>query len=157
MGKKILLALDNSKNSLRAVKYVADSVKPTATVTMFSVLPDPTAACELDGPSLIPIFKENVRTFCTIEDAKKSAVEGFMEEAKKTLVNAGFSPKNVSIRIRKKKVGIARDIVKEAQLGKYDTLVIGRRGLSAIQQFMLGSISNKVINLAKNISIIIVD
>jgi len=157
MGKKILLALDNSNNSLRAVKYVANTFKATATITMFSVLPDPTAACELDGPSLIPIFKENIRTFCTIENAKKSAVEGFMEEAKKTLVKAGFPAKNLSIRIRKKKVGIARDIVKEAQQGKYDTLVVGRRGLSSIQQFMLGSVSNKVLHIAKKISVIIVD
>jgi len=157
MGRKILLALDNSKNSLKAINYVANTFKPAATITMFSVLPDPTAACELDGPSLIPIFKENIRTFCIIEDAKKAAVQGFMDEAKKSLVKAGFPAKNISIRVRKKKVGIARDIVKEAQQGKYDTLVVGRRGLSSIQQFMLGSVSNKVLHTAKKITIIIVD
>jgi nucleotide-binding universal stress UspA family protein len=157
MENKILVALDNSQNSLKAVKYVADDIKPTATVTMLSVLPDPTAACELDGPSLAPIFKKNVQTFCTIEKAKKSAVEGFMEEAKKTLVNAGFSTKNISISIRKKKVGIARDILREAKQGKYDTVVIGRRGLSGIKQFVLGSVSNKVVHLAKKVAVVVVD
>ena len=157
MANKILLAVDNSKNALKAIKYVAKTVRPMSTVTMLSVLPDPTAACELDGPSLAPIFKANVKTFCTIEDAKKSAVEGFMEEAKKTLVKAGFSAKNVAIRIRKKKVGIARDVLKEAQQGKYDTLVIGRRGLTGIKQFVFGSVSNKIVQLARSIAVIVVD
>jgi nucleotide-binding universal stress UspA family protein len=157
MENKILVAVDNSGNAMKAVKYVAKTVKPTSTVTMLSVLPDPTAACELDGPSLIPIFKKNIKTFCTIEEAKKSAVEGFMQEAKKILVKAGFPSKNIAMRLRKKKVGIARDILKEAERGKYDSIVIGRRGMSGIKQFTFGSVSNKVLQLAEKVAIIIVD
>jgi nucleotide-binding universal stress UspA family protein len=124
---------------------------------MLTVLPDPTAACGLDGPSLIPIFKKNTKTFCTIEDAKKAAMQGFMEEAKKRLVEAGFSPKNVAIRIRKKKAGIARDVVKEAKRGKYDTVVMGRRGLTGIKQFIAGSVTNKMFQFAQNVTLIIVE
>ncbi len=80
-----------------------------------------------------------------------------MEEAKKTLVKAGFPSKNVAISIRKKKVGIARDILKEAERGQYDTIVIGRRGLSCIKQFLFGSVSLKVAHLAKNVAVIVVD
>lgn len=157
MGNKVLVAVDNSKNALKAVRYVAKAVNPTSKVTMLSILPDPTAACELDGPSLAPIFKENTKAFCTMEDAKKAAVEGFMDEAKKTLVKAGLPSKNIAIRVRKKKVGIARDILKEAQQGKYDTIVIGRRGLSGIKQYVFGSVSNKVVQLAKGIAVVVVD
>jgi nucleotide-binding universal stress UspA family protein len=157
MANNVLMALDNSKNSLKAIKYVATTIKPTGKVTMLSVLPDPMAACKLEaGPSLIPIFNKNIEAFCTIEDAKKAAVEGFLDEGKKTLVKAGFPPKNISIRVRKKKAGIARDVLKEAERGKYDTLVVGRRGLSGIQQLMLGSVSNKIVHLAKNLSVILV-
>ena len=157
MENKILVAVDNSKNALKAVRYVAKTVKPTSTVTMLSILPDPTAACELDGPSLAPIFKKNVKTFCALDDAKKSAVEGFMEQAKKILVKAGVPSKNIAMRIRKKKVGIARDILQEAQKGKYDTIVIGRRGLSGIMQYVFGSVSNKIVHLAKKIAVVVVD
>jgi nucleotide-binding universal stress UspA family protein len=157
MENNILVAVDNSGNAMKAVKYVAKTVKPTSRVTMLSILPDPTAACELDGPSLIPIFKENVKAFCTIEDAKKAAVEGFMEEAKKILVKAGFHSKNIAVRLRKKKVGIARDILKEAERGKYDSIVIGRRGHSGTKQFTFGSVSNKVVQLAEKVAVIIVD
>ena len=157
MSQKILMAIDNSKNSLKAVKYVGQTIRSDSQITMLSIVPDPTAACDLDGPSLIPIFKANVETFCTIEDAKMSAMEGFMEEAKKDLVKAGFSAKNILIKIHKKKAGIARDIIKEAQTGKYDTLVIGRRGLTGIKQFVSGSISHKVIENIKNITITLVE
>ncbi len=157
MSNKILLAVDNSKNALKAVDYLVKTVKLDSMITMLSILPDPIQACELDGPSLAPIFKANVKTLCAIEDAKKSAVEGFMEEAKKKLVKAGFAGKNVAIRVRKKKTGIARDILKEAKQGKYDTLVVGRRGITGIKQFVFGSISNKIVQLASKIAVIVVD
>jgi nucleotide-binding universal stress UspA family protein len=157
MAKKILVAVDESKNSMKAVNYVAKGMEKTGTVTLFSVLPDATAACGLDSPSLTPLFRDNRRAFCSIEDAKKDTVKAFMEDAKKLLVQAGFPSKNVAIKIRKKKVGIARDILKEAQQGKFTTVVIGRRGLSGIKQFVLGSISNKIVQLAKKVSVIVVD
>jgi nucleotide-binding universal stress UspA family protein len=156
MGNKILLALDSSKGALKAVRYVAKHLNRDATVTMFSVLPEATDACGLDGPSVAPVFRENIKAFCTIEQAKKSAVQGFMEEAKKTLVKAGFPPKNVSIRLRKKKVGIARDILKEASLGKYDTIVVGRRGLTGVRKFFSGSVTNKVYQSSHDVAVLVV-
>jgi nucleotide-binding universal stress UspA family protein len=157
MAKRILVAVDESKNSMKAVNYVAKGMEKSGTVTLFSILPDATAACGLDSPSLTPLFRDNRQAFCAIQDTKKDAVKAFMENAKKLLAQAGFPSKNVAIKIRKKKVGIARDILKEAQQGKYSTLVIGRRGLSGIKQFVLGSVSNKVVQLAKKVSVIVVD
>lgn len=157
MPKKILVAVDESKNSMNAVNYVAKGMEKTGTVTLFSVLPDATAACGLDSPSLTPIFRKSRQTFCAIEDTKKDSVKAFMEKAKRALIQAGFPSKNIAVKIRKKKVGIARDILKEAEQGKYTTLVIGRRGLSGIKQFLLGSVSNKIVQLAKKVSVIVVD
>ena len=157
MAKKILVAVDESKNSMNAVKYVAGGMEKTGTVTLFSVLPDATAACGLDSPSLTPLFRKSRQAFCAIEDTKKDSVKAFMEKAKQALIQGGFPSKNIAVKIRKKKVGIARDILKEAEQGKYTTLVIGRRGLSGIKQFLLGSVSNKIVQLAKKVSVIVVD
>ena len=157
MPKKVLIAIDDSKNSMKAVNYVAKGVEKTGTVTLMSVIPDPTAACGLDSPSLTTVFKSNRQTFCAVEDAKKDKVKAFAEKAKATLIKAGFASKNVKIKIHKKKVGIARDILKEARQGKYTTVVVGRRGLSAIKQYFMGSVSNKIVTQAKGVSVIVVD
>lgn len=157
MARKILVAVDESPNSTQAVNYVAEDMEKTGSVTLFSVLPDATAACGLDSPSLTPLFRDNKQAFCMIEDTKKDTVKAFMEKAKKSLVQAGFLSENVAIKIQKKKEGIARDVLKEVQHGKYTTVVIGRRVLSGIKQFFLGSVSNKIVQLAEKVSVIVVD
>lgn len=157
MAKRFLVALDKSNNSLRVVKFVAETIIPTAKVTLMSIVADPAAACELHGPSLSSLFTEKTKTFCMIEDAKKAAMQGFLDEAKKTLVKTGFPSENIAVRIRKQKSGVARDILKAAKQEKYDAVVVGRRGLTGVKQFMFGSVSNKVINSAENLSIIVVD
>jgi nucleotide-binding universal stress UspA family protein len=157
MACKILVALDESKNSFKAIRYVAETMKCETEITLLSVLPDATAACGLDSPSLVPLFKENREAFCSIEDAKRDHVQTFMDQAKEALVTAGFSPKNVKAKIRKKKKGIAQDIMKEAREGAYDTIVIGRRGLSGIKEFFMGSVSNKVVHSASDMAVIVVD
>lgn len=70
---------------------------------------------------------------------------------------AGFSPENVKLKIRKKEKGIAQDIMKEARDGGYDSIVVGRRGLSGLKEFFMGSVSNKVVHSAGDMAVIVVD
>jgi nucleotide-binding universal stress UspA family protein len=157
MKAKILMPLENSANSLRAVKYVAKAMKPTAQITMLTVIPDPSPACDFDSGAVMQHFTDNLDVFCKIEETHKSTMQWFMKEAKKVLVKAGFSPKDIAIRIRKKKAGVARDIVKEAEKGKYDTVIMGRRGFAGVNRFLFGSVSHKVMQLAKNVSVTLVN
>jgi nucleotide-binding universal stress UspA family protein len=158
MAKKFLLALDRSSNSLRAVEFVAKNISPTAEITLMSVVADPAAACELHGPSEVhPLLTENIKEFCVIEEAQRSAAEGFLDEAKKTLVRAGFSPDNICVELRRQVAGVAEDILFEANEGSYDGVILGKRGVSASKHFAFGSVSNKVINHAGKLSVIVVD
>jgi hypothetical protein len=61
------------------------------------------------------------------------------------------------MRARKKKVGIAKDIAKEATEHQYDTLVMGRRSLSGINKLLTRRVSDKVRQLAKDVSVVVVD
>ena len=157
MANKILLAVDESQNSEKAIKYVIENMKNDSVITILSILPDATAACGLDSRSLTPLFKENRLAFCAIEDTKKEKVQKLMKEAREKMVKAGFAPGNVNVRIRKKKKGIARDILKEAQQGHYDTVIMGRRGLTGVKEFLMGSISSKVLHLASGMSVLVAD
>lgn len=157
MACKILVAIDESKSSLKAIRYVAETMKCEVEITLLSILPDAIGACGLEGPSLIPLFKENRKAFCSIEDAKRENVQTFINQAKEALIMAGFSPENVKLKIRKKEKGIAQDIMKEARDGGYDSIVVGRRGLSGLKEFFMGSVSNKVVHSAGDMAVIVVD
>ncbi|MBN1834103.1 MAG: universal stress protein [Deltaproteobacteria bacterium] len=155
MGRKVLVGFDESGNAMRAVEFVAKSFSPDHEVVLFHVALDTAAICNLNSPELVPLFLEHQVQFCTLEDKKKDLVSQGMEKAKKRLVDAGFQDKNIYLKVQTRKKGVARDIVAEAQ-SDYDAVVLGRRGLSGIEEFILGSVSQKVLHAAKDISVTLV-
>jgi nucleotide-binding universal stress UspA family protein len=156
MTQKILIALDDSDNALRAVDYVAGNFQNHASVTLFSVLSDTADLCDMNSPELTPLFKSQQSSFCQLEDKKRSLITKACAKGKKILCDAGWDPAYITTKTEPKRKGIARDIVQEASQG-YDLIVIGKRGMSGIREFFLGSISQKVIQLAKGISVLIVN
>jgi nucleotide-binding universal stress UspA family protein len=156
MGRKILAAFDDSENAMRAVQFIATSFTKEHQITLFSVLPDTATICDMNSPSLTPYFISKQTEFCALEDQKKELVNEALQKAKELLLKAGFEEKNITIKVQAKKKGIVRDLIKEANSG-YDTIVLGRRGLSGVKDFILGSVSQKVLHLAKDISVIVVD
>jgi len=156
MPNRILVAFDDSENALRAVEYVADRFTRENQITLFSIVPDTAALCDMNSPSLIPYFMEKQAVFCGLEDQKKELVDEAMLRAKDILLKAGFDEKNIALKVQTKKKGVARDIIDEARSG-YDTIVVGRRGLSGVKDFIFGSVSQKLLHLAKDVSIIVVD
>jgi len=56
MEKKILVAFDDSENAMRGVEFVTNFFTPGHKITLFSVIPDTAAACEIFSPELTPCF-----------------------------------------------------------------------------------------------------
>ena len=156
MPQKILIAIDDSENAQRAVQFVAKSFSTDNQVTLLSVVLDTAALCKMDSPELTPIFKSQQASFCVLEDKKRELVNAALTKAKGTLLAAGFSANRIVAKIEDKKHGVARDILAESAKG-YDLIIIGRRGISGIKEFFLGSTSQKVFNGAKDISVLIVN
>ena len=156
MEKKILVAIDDSENAIRAVEFITKSFTQDHRITLFSVILDTPAICDMNNPSLTPYFMAQKAAFCSVEDKKRAFVKEALQKAKGLLLNAGFEEKNITIKVEDKKKGVARAIIQEADLG-YDTIVLGRRGLSGIQEFFLGSVSQKVLQSAKTVSVVLVN
>jgi nucleotide-binding universal stress UspA family protein len=156
MNKKVLVAIDDSENAIRAVEFIANSFTTDNKITLFNVIPDTAALCEMNSPELTPYFKSQQSSFCLLEVKKKELVNQAVQKAKNILMDAGFDENNITVKSGFKKSGVARDIVKEAESG-YNVIVLGRRGLSGIKDFILGSVSQKVFNLAKDISVLVVN
>ncbi|MBU2622231.1 MAG: universal stress protein [Proteobacteria bacterium] len=156
MGLNMLVAFDDSDNAMRAIEFIVKTFNPDSRVTLYYVVQDSIALCDMNSPELTPYFLTQQSAFCALEDKKKALINEAMRKAKALLTDSGFKENNVEMKIEKKKSGVARDIINEAHSG-YDLIVIGRRGLSGIMEFILGSVSQKVLQSAKDVSVMIVN
>lgn len=157
MAKKILIAFDESENSMRAVDFVSNNFSPDADVTLFNVLLDTEAMCAMESPELTPYFKAEQSAFCSLEDKKKEVVGQAMQKGRQCLENCGFREGRINTRTEVRQKGVARDIINEAQNGGYDLVVLGKQGLSGFKEFFLGSVPQKVLYGVKNVSVLLVD
>ena len=156
MGQKILVAIDDSENAMRAVEFITKSFTPDHRITLFSVFLDTATICDMENPSLTPYFMAQKGAFCLVEDQKRTLINEALQKAKELLIKAGFEEEHIDIKMETKKKGVARGIIDEAGSG-YDAIVMGRRGLSGIKEFFLGSISQKVLQSAEGVSVLLVD
>jgi len=81
----------------------------------------------------------------------------FFGEAKDLLAKAGLEPEQVKSKFGVKKGEIADAILEEAELGKYDTLILGRRGISRVREALQGSVSTKVVREARGCAVVVVE
>lgn len=152
---KVLIALDGSTQSFNALEYIGWLLSSElCALTLLHILPDaPEAFNDLDvsvtlRSKIVNVGLWNVQI--------KDAAEKMMAKASKMLRKAGFPDDTVDIQIRKRKVGIARDIVAESQEG-YAAVVVGRTGLSKIKDILMGSIANKLVHRIHQIPVVVVD
>ena len=156
MGQNILVAIDDSENAMRAVEFITKSFTPDHRITLFSVILDTATICDMDNPSLTPYFMAQKGAFCAVEEQKRTLVNEALKKAKELLIKAGFEEEHIVIKVEAKKKGVAKGIIDEAGSG-YDAIVMGRRGLSGIKEFFLGSVSQKVLQSAQAVSVLLVD
>ncbi len=132
MYRKILLAVDGSENSLRATEEAAKlaKIESDATVDILYVNVPPKTAREI----LLEPSKEEQ------EAARKNKlhpIEEILNKAnvnhKTTILTGEASP----------------TIIQHANSTNADIIVIGSRGLNAVQKFVLGGVSNEVVQKAK--------
>jgi len=156
----ILAALDDSDYAERIFDHLALYLAPFpgARITLFHVMPAKPPEFWDDGH----ILDEEERTERDALVAKwRSSHEERMAEifakAKEVFANAGINEKQVTNQMPTRMRGIARDIIAEASRGDYNILAFGRRGLSAISDFTLGSRAAKMLQSARDCSLIVVN
>jgi len=145
-SQKVLLAIDGSENSMHAVDH---------------------AGFILSGRNDIEIIIFHVLTTHLLEELKsisakwekvsESRILPFMERAHEMLVEAGVPSEKIRKEIKKSHKDVAEEIIRYQQQKDIGTIVMGRRGLSRIKAFFLGSVSTKVINLIEKGAVWVVD
>lgn len=147
--RHLLVAVDASANSKRAVMYLADFFgdDKDVFVTILSVIPEPSEDY-----------------FATDEErenwlAKKEAeMNNVLAEYKEILQGAGFQEDQIDVRLIVRQCeSIGDAIIEEQAKLRCCIVVVGRRGISHNEEFVFGSTSNKILHYAKNCAVMVVE
>ena len=150
-SNRVMIAIDSSDNALRAVDHTGFILAGTDNpVTLFHTMRHlrrfvPQEILE-EAPELEELWKTK---------AGKD-IEPFMKKAKEILLKAGLNASQITTKVVDGSRSAANDIVEEARNKDYGTIVMGRRGLSGMKEFFMGSVSAKVLQNSAGMAVWIV-
>ena len=146
-ARKVLVALDGSRASLDVVSYLSYMLAPKdSEVVLFNVSPSkPESFWDIEqDPGYAPLAIWSER--------RTRALNKFMDQSRDVFLKAGFGEDHVSMRIKDRTVGIARDIIREAKKG-YDAVVFGRVGSNPITRLVIGSVAEKLLSSLEDVPV----
>jgi nucleotide-binding universal stress UspA family protein len=133
---KILVALDTSEGAMKAIDYVGTIV---------------------DGADLKVTLFHAVRALDEeILHKTQESMECIFEEGSSRLEKAGLGRSQITTRLATGVLSRAGAIIEEALKGGYGTVFVGRRGISYVEEFTMGRVSNKIIHMAKELAVWVV-
>ncbi len=157
---KMLIAIDGSECSKGAVEYVGRqfSANRDLRISLLHVLPYPPAPFWDDGHILSEV--EKVSRNQVIEkwlSNQRAKLDPLFKEAVEILISLGIKPEQIEKKSISDSTDVAESILEEARDGGYQTLVLGRCGLSASKRFLMGSVTTKIINHGAGLAICVVE
>jgi nucleotide-binding universal stress UspA family protein len=156
----VLLALDDSEYAERLIGHLAQYLAPISgtRVTLFNVIPAKPPEFWDDGHILDESERsERESIVAKWRSAHEEKMEGIFAKAKVALTSGGMDQGSITTKVQTRMRGIARDIIAEASRGGYNILAFGRRGTSAISEFNLGSRAAKMLQSARDCTLILVN
>jgi nucleotide-binding universal stress UspA family protein len=147
-SRNILLAVDGSTDSIKALDYLCDMLRPDpdALLTVFHVQPSLRDCCGIETAETQPLADDET-IMKVVEKANRQCVDRFMEHALRRLKELDIEPDRLTIKTRPSKVSIAKEIIDEFENGIYGTLVVGKRGVGG--GHFMGSVSNHMVTHLK--------
>jgi nucleotide-binding universal stress UspA family protein len=158
--KKILVAVDGSEGSLRAVDYVGRQFAgmEDLRITLFHVLPYVPTSFWDDGHVLTT---EERRARQEVVDKwirnQQLNLDPIFQSAKEVLVKKGIPEARIDTKGVSDSADVAETILEEVSDGGYQTLVLGRRGLSPAKRLFMGSVTSEIINRGTGTAICVVE
>jgi nucleotide-binding universal stress UspA family protein len=159
MTTRLLIPVDGSAGSLKAVEYVAKTFgrTPDMEFVLLHILPKLPPSMWDDGHILTE--SEQTEREAVIEEWKEQEVkpwETMINEAKEKLLKGGVPAEALTVKYEPTYSDVADDILDEAELEKCSTIVMGRHGIGP-RKLLMGGVSKKVVDYAKGIAVTVVD
>lgn len=142
-----MVPLDGSEHSLRALTIATEIAKKfsgkISLIHVYSVsvspvmVPEPTTLTPPITPILTPTEVSK-----TVETIRKASMR-ILEEGEQKVKAEGVEVETIL-----KEGHVVQEIIKTAEEGNFDLVVIGARGISKIRELLLGSVTDGVIHHA---------
>ena len=156
MHKKILVAVDGSPYSTHSLRYLGQLFQqlPEIHFHLLSLVPASslgTAARDwLSEAELLNTVNPATRNLL-------SAQKKYMLQATDTLKRLGIAEEQIHTSVRLSQHSVAQEIIREARQGKYDALLIGRRGIGKLEEIIMGSVSATILDKCHDVPLWIID
>jgi nucleotide-binding universal stress UspA family protein len=158
--KKILVCMDSSEGAMTALDHLTRILDGwgKCTLTLFHAV---------RGFSGLRKFMHDVFTsesdkknIDKLEQEFRAAakmLEPAFDKARAKLISADMDASRIDRKVVSGAANSANAIIEEAEKSGYDTIVVGRRGISRTEEFLMGRVSSKVIHLAKDKTVWVVN
>jgi nucleotide-binding universal stress UspA family protein len=139
---KILIPVDGSTYSMRGVEnatcLTAEFKAHVSKVTLFRVIN-------------LSIYLKRIKEGIDPEEESKQ----ILDEAKEVFIKTGIPERFITTRVKVGK-NPAEEILKEAEEGQYNLIIMGRKGRSALEDLILGGVSSTVLQHCQDPTVAIV-
>lgn len=155
MEKKILIAVDSSVQCRCCIKYAINTASDVDKLhyTLIHVQ-RPISSYLTDEAKRQPDKKKELEL--AIQRNTEDAFH-LLDSLKSFMIQEGVLPECIDVVTQPKINGTARDIIVFAENGRFDAIVIGRRGISRLQETFSGSVTSNLIEHSRLIPLWIVD
>lgn len=155
MERKILVATDTSVYSTNEINYLARLFTDLEDIhlDLFCVVHTSAMAAGsgwVDELDLMAAISPETRK-------RLNQANHYMKEAVSQLGRRGVAPERISTDVKLTGGSIHGEIIHKARKGLYDALVIGRRGIGKLEEFIMGSVSTSLLEKCHDVPRWIID
>ena len=147
---KVMLAVDGSEASLRAVDHLSFMVggNEKIKITLFHIMPTLRDYCA------ISFDEKDSDVGQIVAQGARRCIDHFYAHAQHRFKEAGIQDNQIELKVKKRAVNVGKAVLDYARKQNYGTVVIGRRGIN--QAFFMGSVSRYVLDKISNRSLWVV-